>query len=201
MTRRRAVGQHVGKILTIVLVAMPAIAEAWNEPDGFRGLPWGTRESRIRLESGWAGCDDLRDRSMADRVCVVRSELGPAEIRAFLFLRQAEGLQSVFFTFDPTHYDAVRAIFLERYGEPTRRLPGRVRNLYGVERDTEELQWIGQRASVSLRKYDPKNGLLADSQALVSSTAGLPNPRDKERALEEERERANEVIRRGAKGL
>jgi hypothetical protein len=182
------------RLCLVGLLSLPVLAFAWNEPDGFRGLLWGSTEGQVRQAEGYRYCLDVANRQIADRLCMLKFELSGVEVRAGLFLRYATGLREVHLAFDPDRFEAVRDVFLERYGAPTGRRSSRVRNTHGMERENEELEWQGSIGYVALRKYNPKDGRLALSEAYIGAAVQGP-------ALEPDRDAARDMVRRQAGGL
>jgi hypothetical protein len=134
-----------------VVLATPALA--WNEPDSFRGVPWGaTQEVARDLLSKREGivCSDNGGCFTQD------GKVGPVSVGiAYEF---GEGkLEAAILSFAPRDYDALLAIFRERYGAPTE-----VRNESAITMSDGSVvytnvnpiaTWTGRRVDIVLRRY------------------------------------------------
>jgi len=95
--------------LTFVLFLLAISAWAWEEPTGFRGIPWGAKLSDVKRQLPELRCD---------KQC--RGYLMVGEIRAFtLIIFDSGGMDAVSFTFPIKHFPLMREIFIERYGSPS----------------------------------------------------------------------------------
>jgi hypothetical protein len=128
-----------GAIFVIGAVAFSA--HAFNEPDGFRGVPWGASEATMRAARQVTECEDLSSelRRMGHRGCAENFDLGRIPVRANYFFR-ADRFVRVVLKFPPNHFDRVAAIFIERYGPPT-------------TREQDKLFWFGASTAMSLHRY------------------------------------------------
>jgi len=123
------------RILGAVTVAILVLADgviwsalAFNEPDGFRGVPWGTSEDALREKLGersdhgvlWTGCDSYRPEEpwMGDRFCSGAFPLGDITVKAVYAFR-ANRFVRVTLIFPSRDFGRLAAIFVERYGPPT----------------------------------------------------------------------------------
>jgi hypothetical protein len=136
MTRR-----SVAVAVLFLFVAVGGVF-AFNEPNGFRGMPWGASESdtvkAIGRTPAWLGCTDnpAVDRVMGDRSCIDRTPIGSVEISAVYSFR-SDRLVRVELQFATGDFARLSAIFIERYGRPT-------------SRRQDALEWSGTSASVFL---------------------------------------------------
>jgi hypothetical protein len=78
--------RHV-RIVALVLgiFAAPVITAGWNEPDSFRGIPWGASESVLREKDQWVRvCGDSFleiFKLFGDRWCDSEFTLGSVNMR------------------------------------------------------------------------------------------------------------------------
>jgi hypothetical protein len=138
MTRRSVA------VAPFLVLAMAGTVLGFNEPEGFRGLPWGATEEQMRSAvSIERACVDLRpdQRWIADRSCPAILDLAGIGVQAEYRFR-AGSFTSVILRFPSKDFERIAEIFSERYGEPT-------------NRTTDHLAWVGRKASVALyRRVD-----------------------------------------------
>lgn len=143
-------------VLALLFVVLSFPASAWNEPDGFRGVPWGGGEFPIRQDRGWRFCEDYTYRLnlvFGDRRCVQEIEIDRIPVHVSFYLRTGVGLQWVELRFDPKHFDRIRSIFTTDYGPPHRSETEQITPYVGLPMTNEILIWSGQKAAIMLRKY------------------------------------------------
>jgi hypothetical protein len=129
-----------------VMGAVASSAHAFNEPDGFRGVPWGATEEQMRSTvSIEKSCSDYSTGSkyLGDRFCPALLSIGNVSVRA-LYIFRADRLGRVGLYFASKDFDRLADIFVERYGTPT-------------YRDHDGFAWNGKRASVILFRYLDNN--------------------------------------------
>jgi hypothetical protein len=155
--------------LTVVVAALAAMASttsgyAWSEPADFRGIPWGASIQEAKQKIPGMVCVPAgRCRAFVD--------LGPTSVYAFMTFRQG-GLDQVDLTFEERHFQQVKALFTERYGEPTGR------QLVPVGQGPEEneiLEWAGTRVHIALRRFGRSHDVGA---AVLRTLAGPEKLRD-----------------------
>lgn len=151
----------------------PTTRKAWvNEPDGYRGLKWGASVGAAAevLDSAEMclciyGTDDNSvckpkpekdpEKIPSRRVCFTTFDVGPVKVKdQITFVNDA--LAAVSMTFDTDDYERIRAIFIEKYGEPASREASEVHNRMGAAFQQEELDWKGQTVVVSLSRFGSK---------------------------------------------
>ncbi len=127
-----------------IFAIVPASGLAFNEPNGFRGVPWGASEydtvKAIGRTPAWVGCSNVpaKDRWMGDRVCIDRTSIGSVDISGAYSFR-ADRLVRVELQFASQDFARLSEIFVERYGRPT-------------SRRQDALEWSGTSASVALHR-------------------------------------------------
>jgi hypothetical protein len=137
MTRRAV----VVAVLFLLLMEVGCVF-AFNEPEGFRGVPWGTTEEQMRSSvSIERACADysVASRYLGDRFCPALLPIGDINVRAIYSFR-ANRLTRVSLHFASKDFERLAAIFLERYGPAT-------------TRDREGLVWSGKTTSVLLLRH------------------------------------------------
>jgi hypothetical protein len=136
MTRR-----SVAVAVLFLFVAVGGVF-AFNEPEGFRGVPWGATEEEMRSSvSIERACADysVASRHLGDRFCPALLAIGDINVRAIYSFR-ANRLTRVSLHFASKDFERLVAIFVERYG------PATLRNRDG-------LTWSGRTTSVSLLRF------------------------------------------------
>ena len=135
----RILGAVASTILVLAVVASSALA--FNEPDGFRGVPWGATKDALRDKLGKASCGayPADQRWLGDRLCTGAFPLGNVTVTAHYVFRSDKFVR-VSLSFPSKDFDRMAAIFTERYGPPT-------------VRDREILTWTGTTTAISLHRY------------------------------------------------
>jgi len=142
---------HLAPLVVLcLLLAAPAIA--WNEPETFRGVPWGASEATVRSQIPSAACTATKGALFGERICSSSFTVGDVPTKGLLWFRSG-GFVGVTFSFDPKRFVTIEAAFKERYGPPTntKTEPGKTGG--GVEFVNIEHEWQGAKAYISLRKY------------------------------------------------
>jgi hypothetical protein len=115
-------------------------AAAYNEPDGFRGLPWNATEAQLRQQFPAAEC---RSSGIETRLCRLDFALGDVRMASTLVLRRGRFVR-VDLHFASADFESVNAAFVQRYGAPTVRWRG----------TNEASEWQGQRVNIILLKSE-----------------------------------------------
>jgi hypothetical protein len=137
MTRRL-----VAVALFLLFLAMADDVPGFNEPEGFRGLPWRATEQEMRASVSIArACEDLSaaERWQGDRYCPARFLIGDVSVYAMYTFR-ADKFVRVGLHFAPKDFDRLAAIFVERYGPPT-------------NKRQDIFAWSGATAAIALHRY------------------------------------------------
>jgi hypothetical protein len=147
-------------MLAMVLVAFPALA--FNEPDSFRGVPWGAtlEETKAALDKAWeATSPGVRDISKPDCLgnsyCWMRAVVGRVAGTAGFHFHEGKFVMGNL-SFPSSRYVEIREIFVERYGQPTSTSEEVVKNKMGASFTNEYLRWRGEKVSITLRRYTDK---------------------------------------------
>jgi len=118
-----------------------------QEPKGFRGIDFGTNESTARKTLG-IQCID----SEGNRLCGGPAKIGDVDItNTFLFLK--DKLVQVSMTFDSDKFASIKAVFIEKYGEPMKVKKTTVQNQNGDNLEKESLAWESDKVMVFLTRY------------------------------------------------
>lgn len=174
--------------LAIALIAF-GDASAWNEPTGFRGVPWGSSEEVLKDKFDAHNCLDTSHPVYPERICQVSplEKIGPVEVTGFYSLRRGKFV-SVDLLFDIDGFTMMKGIFFERYGRPTKSETEKIKSRGGAEFLNESHEWRGTKAIVKLQKYGTR---VDQSSATISTVA----------EMEESLRRHQEAIKKGKKDL
>jgi hypothetical protein len=137
------------KLAGMLLSAMLVIAAAapktepqkkaeFNEPEGFSVYKWGTPPEVITRDYSGVHPDHRSGEERGPREKFFRAghTVGNIDLTVeFIFLDG--GLAAVEFTYDPYRFDALRLVFLEKYGRPTLV-------------DGKGMSWLGNKSGVFL---------------------------------------------------
>jgi hypothetical protein len=126
---------------------------AFNEPDGFRGIPWKSSEAHVNAK--WPGLSCYPSSAPpSDRTCNsdMPITIGNIPVQPFLGFRSNE-FSYVLFSFDEAKFRMMERIFTERYGPPTGQNQREVQNRMGARYMNEIRHWIGPTISITLQKH------------------------------------------------
>jgi hypothetical protein len=130
----------------------PAVSVWSQEPDGFRGLPFGS--SRASAGSSIKHCFTHEGKVL----CAAHKDeewIGPVSVNiGYTFI--GDGLVKAFGIFESHDFEALRDIFVERYGQPHHDNTA-AKNFFGNVVLNRTLNWEGKRALVTLIKYSPSD--------------------------------------------
>jgi hypothetical protein len=139
--------------LSLLALALASGASAFDDPDGFRGLPWGATEEQMRTDvGGW--CEDLSStaRWLGDRYCVVEFQIGGIDGKATYVFRRDKFVR-VTLDFKSRDFDQLAAIFVERYGAPTSTTQEPYKTQGGLETTNKDLTWTGPLVRITIHRY------------------------------------------------
>src|SRR5690349_19799980 len=104
MTRRSVA------VAAFILLAMTGTVLGFDEPKGFRGLPWGATEQQMRASLSIArACEDVSaERWQGDRYCPARFLIGDVSVYAMYSFR-ADRFVRVGLHFAPKDFDRLAA--------------------------------------------------------------------------------------------
>ena len=138
--------------MTLIVVAA-GTALAWDEPDAVRGLTWGASQEDLRRVAKDRGEPAPLCASAAPHeTCTTGGEIG--SVRATIHYRfRDDKFVSAALGFLPTDFSMIRTIFVERYGEPTKRREERFQTWSRQKAMNPVLVWEGRKVNVELRMY------------------------------------------------
>jgi hypothetical protein len=172
----------MGKVRTLVVagcvallwVVGPSVVRAWDEPTGFRDIPWGSSQETVRAQLPSLQCNE--------RGCSGNLSIG--EVRAYTAIRFSKsdgGMDTVVLLFPSKDFYQMKQAFLARYGEPTKRETPIFQNRMGARFENERLEWEGETVFIRLSQYASK---LTDGSAIIQTAEA------RRRGFEEFREKA-----------
>ena len=136
----------------LVVLVLASQAAAWNEPETFRGVPWGASEE-VAKERIPSTCRASSGPTFGERICHFEFQVGDVPAKGFLWFRSG-AFVGVTFRFDAKSFHSMQATFKERYGKPTHTEGSvNVRHL-----------WEGSKVHISLQKYIENSN---ESRALI----------------------------------
>ena len=139
-------------ILLVVRSASPALA--FNEPDSFLGVKWGDTPDAAR-EVMWKRDGDVRCESGVYGQCIGETTIG--DLRITIVMRFEGGhFSGATGFFQSRQYRQIRAMFVEKYGTPTKTETETVSNRLGATLTGESLHWIGKGTIIDLKQYGVK---------------------------------------------
>jgi hypothetical protein len=138
--------------MTLVVIAA-STALAWDEPDAVRGLTWGASQEDLRRVAKDRGEPaPLCTFAAPYDTCTTGGEIGP--VRATIHYRfRDDKFVSAALGFLPTDFSLIRPIFVERYGDPTKRREERFQTWSRVKAMNPVLVWQGRKVNIELRMY------------------------------------------------
>jgi hypothetical protein len=164
------------RLVVLILALVPRSAYAWEEPDSFVGIKWGaTKEEAVVA---------LRERGMSITVPPTcdpgRTITGATLCRASVmvdtivltgtFRFTDQGFAHASIRFDPSRYPELRAMFVEKYGEPTSTSSKEIGTRSGARLANELLEWMGQKVVLRLERFGGRNTEGAGTVSLRSET-------------------------------
>jgi hypothetical protein len=143
-------------LLAITCAALPAKAQTgqlavWpEEPDGFKGIQFGWTEKQSKSVVHWArpGCFPFK----GSRLCTMLIDGGGFTITAY-FTFDANGFSMATGHFPSGNYEAVRDMFVAKYGEPHHADQSWVQNGMGATFQQEDLSWSGTHVHIALSRF------------------------------------------------
>jgi hypothetical protein len=141
-----------GAIFVIGAVAFSA--HAFNEPDGFRSVPWGATEEQVRAAVSVMGCNDSEAavRWSGDRSCYAQMDLAGMPVD-MVYTFRGDRFVRVTLLFASRDFERIAAIFRERYGPPTDLKEEPFTTQGGLAATNEIAMWAGPTVVIRLRRF------------------------------------------------
>jgi len=154
-------GVALALLLGLHLVAFDVPARAFYEPDGFRGIRWGTSLAEAqqtlkalhtkRILVGEEPVCDAAQGAADSVVCVASTDLDAVRVTLY-FEFYEDRFVAVTVVSTPASYAALKRGFIARYGEPTR-ADKRTKMGPFSEYTSEELLWEGSTVQIKLSQF------------------------------------------------
>ena len=128
-------------MLTMMFLIGAKVTSGWDEPAGFRDIPWGAPPATVK-------------RALPDFSCstTCSGHLMIGEIRVFTLIGfETGGMNLVTLLFPANSFNKMKAIFIERYGQPLLHHNETVQNRMGAQFENEILEWNGQKVVILLK--------------------------------------------------
>ena len=144
-----------GSMILVILVLTMTPAWAFNEPDSFRGIPFGASEATARASIRMFCNDTTPPHRVADRICGDEATIGDVSVKGYFFFTEDRFLSGAL-NFPSKSFASIEASFIERHGPPTTTTEETVQNRMGAEFTNRVHKWIGPRVSIRLYRYSGK---------------------------------------------
>lgn len=111
------------KALGILATVLSILAEpvgAWEEPIGFRNIPWGAPPSVVKEKLPDISCEEF---------CSGALTIGQVPVFGKIEFETRGGMDSISLSFRSRDFFQVKEAFVARYGEPTSRRSETIQNL------------------------------------------------------------------------
>jgi hypothetical protein len=131
--------------LVLAALLSPGSAVAWNEPDAFRGIPWGVSSEQARRICAANG----EELGCYENVCKAWGDIGPVRSQ-ITYEFTDDKLTSVILRFQSRDYSAMRNLFTEQYGRPTGESEDQFRTETRPQVTTQTLTWKGGKVVIYL---------------------------------------------------
>lgn len=137
-----------------LIILPPGVANAWNEPDGFRGIPFGASEQQLLREIPRLFCNENKTLSdiFPERHCTGTLTIGSVKPFAIFYLRDGRFVK-IALSFDAEEFGTMETAFVEKYGRPTNVVNEPIKTLGGLEATNTEDTWEGEKIVIFLRRY------------------------------------------------
>jgi hypothetical protein len=163
--------QGMKSLIICVFTCAGLLAEAnWKkEPKSFKGVPFNSSEATTKQILAIARPKlDFTCSGPADRLCVVSvpklENVNGAIVKPspeyefedklnFVFTFHKDRFVEAVGTFENPNYEQVKAVFIERYGTPTRAQVQTVQSAAGASFENETLHWGGRNVDVTLSRF------------------------------------------------
>jgi hypothetical protein len=144
------IGTSVVASVLLILVLVSG-APAFNEPDGFRGVPWGASQEQVRTTLDFSR-QNREDCTEITRDCQDLFWLGDIPLRTIYRFRNGR-LTGVFLHFKSRESAKLAAILVERYGAATKEKREQFKTRGGVTASNQHLRWEGPKVVIDFWQF------------------------------------------------
>ena len=127
--------------LALLLWGVAEPVDAWDEPSGFRDIPWGSPPAVAK--------EKLPDLSCAGR-CSGYLTIGQVRVFTMIEFETGGGMDAVSLSFPSSNFYEIKVAFVERYGEPTARRTSIVQTVWARSFRTKSLNGRARRSLSNL---------------------------------------------------
>lgn len=143
----------ISVLLSVTLIAWSRNILAWNEPLGFRDIPFGTSEQILIQKLPRPRCGDNEDQSvLPERFCSVPLQIGSVEVLGIFYLRSGRFVQ-LSISFKSEAFSQIEEAFAEKYGKASTSRDEEIKTRGGLEAMSRILEWRGEKVKVRLERY------------------------------------------------
>ena len=168
-------------ISVLIVLGLVSGALAFNEPEGFRGVPWGTLHGSVSAQI--PEMNECDRGAWVDGDCHGTVRIGGVVTSVIMLFSPSSGFEAVWLSFDPREFVIMKQIFVERYGQPTEERNEEIQTSTGARYQNTVLKWSGNKVVIQLERYGSQ---------ITASFASLQTRARYERELERLRERVKE---------
>lgn len=144
----------IGKaVVAMLATALAGAATAQTEMRSLLGIPFGepfTPSSLPQCGSGRVTTTCIQ--RFAPPTVLVNVPLAALDTQGLLLLSPDGRAQELSLAGNATNYEAVKGLFVERFGQPAGQLPGEVRNAAGTRFDQERSLWQWSTFTIEMHK-------------------------------------------------
>jgi hypothetical protein len=141
--------------LVPIWLAVCSTAFAWEEPDGFLGLKWGTPTAEFREQQPRAvemTKDGVSSKARVRSFTVRDVSLETVRVNInYVFLEDQFICAYVFF--DPKEFSVIERVFTTKYGAPNESKENVISPSIGVEYQNKTLKWEGESILIEITRY------------------------------------------------
>lgn len=140
-------------ICLLILLTLTHEALAWNEPTGFRDIPFGASERDVLQKFPSAQCLNSTVLDVfPERFCSANTTVGMVPVTVTFWFRSTR-FTSVTLDFKSEKFNALEESFIARYGQPTTVREEPVGTLSGLHTTNRDLKWWGHLVHITLLRF------------------------------------------------
>lgn len=157
--RRESMAARALALALLSLVVSVCIAWGWEEPAGFRDIPWGASPAQVKQKLPGLTCE---------KDCIGHLRIGDVRVIALIDF-DTGGMDLVSISFPSDSFYAIKVAFVERYGQPHAQRKETVQTKGGALYENEILEWNGTKVLISLKQY---SGTVSESVGRIETVEG-----------------------------
>jgi hypothetical protein len=150
--------RRIGPLLLVGIIssAVPATALAFNEPDSFRGVPWGATEELLKGRINVRDCSDYppEQQMLGERRCSGGWRWDDDLFLEVTYSLRRDRFVSVTLSFKSRDFERIEDWFVGLYGSPSSdRTTTSFKTRDGLEVTNRILNWMGPVITISLFRF------------------------------------------------